>query len=152
MPTPHFSREDASYPMMRYAWEDTKKVLDALAEKDGYQEPLHVAYVNPETGKDCQNILGYSALLLRPNEVLSLPLRSTAQVFHVIEGGLTIEIDQQDFHLTKADTACAPCFATIDLINTYGQPCYVFIADEAPLQRKLGLYSVRERHVAGVSL
>ncbi|MFW2057610.1 cupin domain-containing protein [Acinetobacter haemolyticus] len=152
VPTPHFSREDASYPMMRYAWEDTKKVLDALAEKDGYQEPLHVAYVNPETGKDCQNILGYSALLLRPNEVLSLPLRSTAQVFHVIEGGLTIEIDQQDFHLTKADTACAPCFATIDLINTYGQPCYVFIADEAPLQRKLGLYSVRERHVAGVSL
>ncbi len=107
-----------------------------------------MAYVNPETGQDCQHILGYSALLLRPNETLSLPLRSTPQVFHVIEGGLTIQIDQQDFHLSKADTACAPCFAVIDLINTSEQPCYVFIADEAPLQRKLGLYSIRERTAA----
>jgi gentisate 1,2-dioxygenase len=146
VPTPYFAREDALYPMMRYAWKDTKKVLDGLAENASDQEPIQVAYINPETGKDCQNILGYSALLLRPNETLNLPLRSTAQVFHIIAGGLAIQIDGHDFHLSKADTVCAPCFSTIDLINTSGQSCYVFIADEAPLQRKLGLYSVRERN------
>ncbi|WDZ51104.1 cupin domain-containing protein [Acinetobacter vivianii] len=148
VPTPHFIREDAVYPMLRYAWKDTKKVLDALAAGTTRQEVIQVAYVNPETGRDCQNILGYSALLLRAKETVSLPLRSTAQVFHVIEGELKINIDQQHFSLTKADTACAPCFAVIDLINTSEQPCYVFIADEAPLQRKLGLYSVRERQLS----
>lgn len=83
--------------------------------------------------------------MLRPNETLQLQPRSTAQIFHVIDGQLQVKIDQKDFNLNKADTACAPCFSHIDLINTSDQPCYLFIADEAPLQRKLGLYSVRER-------
>ncbi|WP_373359015.1 cupin domain-containing protein [Acinetobacter lactucae] len=145
VPTAHFTRENASYPIMRYSWKETKKVLHALADDKNHQDPIQVTYINPETGDDCQNIIGYSALMLKPNETLQLQPRSTAQIFHVIDGQLQVKIDQKDFNLNKADTACAPCFSHIDLINTSDQPCYLFIADEAPLQRKLGLYSVRER-------
>ncbi|MEG2269462.1 MAG: cupin, partial [Acinetobacter sp.] len=56
-----------------------------------------------------------------------------------------IKIDEKNYDLEKADTACAPCFSQIDLINTSSEPCFIFIADEAPIQKKLGLYSVRNR-------
>ncbi|MDQ9021899.1 cupin domain-containing protein [Acinetobacter sichuanensis] len=144
--TPYFIRENSAYPMMRYTWKDTQKVLHDLAQDSQYQGPIQVSYINPETGKDCQNIIGYSALMVRPNETVKLPSRSVAQVFHIIDGQINIKIDDQNFQLNKADTSCAACFSHIDLINTSDHACYIFIADEAPLQRKLGVYSVRERH------
>ena len=66
------------------------KVLHALAD-DKTIKPIQVTYINPETGDDCQNIIGYSALMLRPNETLQLQPRSTAQIFHVIDGQLQVK-------------------------------------------------------------
>ncbi len=71
--------------------------------------------------------------------------RSAAQVFHVIEGQMHIDINANTYELSRSDTACAPCFAQIDLINNGDEPAYIFVADEAPLQKKLGLYSTRAR-------
>ncbi|MDO5542056.1 MAG: cupin domain-containing protein [Acinetobacter sp.] len=146
VPTRHFVRENSSYPIMRYSWKEIKKVLHALAADEHHAGPVEVAYINPETGEDCQKIIGYSALMLRPKETVQLQPRSCAQVFHVIDGQVQVKVDDQNFNLAKADTACAPCFAQIDLINTTDSPCYVFVADEAPVQKKLGVYSVRERN------
>jgi gentisate 1,2-dioxygenase len=50
---------------------------------------VQVTYVNPETGDDAENILGFYALMLRPARRCALPARSPAQVFHLIEGGAT---------------------------------------------------------------
>ena len=145
VPTKHFVRaENNSYPMMRYPWADAKQLLIDLAAKDA-QGPIQLAYVNPETGEDCQKIIGYSALMVRAGETVRFSPRSAAQVFHIIEGQVQINIDDKQYDLEKADTACAPCFANIDLINSSGQDCFIFIADEAPIQKKLGLYSVRDR-------
>lgn len=146
VPTRHFIRDTSAYPIMRYAWKETQKVLHALAADDQHQGSVEVKYINPETGADSQNIIGYSALMLRPNETLQLQPRSCAQVFHIIDGQTHIKIDQQEFNLSKADTACAPCFAQIDFINRSAAPCYIFIADESPIQKKIGVYSVRDRH------
>lgn len=144
VPTRHFERENSAYPILRYVWADTKYALDQLADHQA-ESPLMVNYINPETGQDCQNIIGYSALLVRPHETVQLEPRSAAQVFHVIDGAIELKINQKNFNLNKADTACAPCFAHIDLVNSSHQACYIFIADESPLQRKLGLYSTRSR-------
>jgi gentisate 1,2-dioxygenase len=146
VPAPVFSRGEKRYPMLRYPWADVRAALLALAANQPDIEAVQVAYVNPENGNDCQNILGYSALMLRPGETLELPARSPAMVFHLIEGAAELRIDDATFPLAEADTCCAPGFAQVSLKNgSADTPAFVFIADESPLHKKLGLYEVRPR-------
>jgi len=85
--------------------------------------------------------------MLRPGETLRLPARSTAMVFHVIEGGASVSTENADashFALGEADTCCVPGYTPITLVNASpSQPSFLFIADDAPLQKKLGVYEVR---------
>ena len=66
LPTPVFQRSSQAYPMLRYPWADTRAALLQLATGQPDAEPVQVTYVNPETGADAQNILGFHALMLRP--------------------------------------------------------------------------------------
>lgn len=145
--TENFTRNDnnlVKYPVLRYPWEDAKKALETIAE-DSSVEMVQVTYVNPETGDDAQKIIGFSAIMLRPNQVLNLRQRSCAMVFHVIEGDVNISIDAAKHNLTVSDTLCTPCFTNVTLTNKLDTPSFVFVADESPFQRKLGIYSERER-------
>lgn len=46
--------------------------------------------------------------------------------------------------LVEADTCCAPGYERVTLINlSADQPAFVFIADESPLHRKLGVFENR---------
>ncbi|MBQ0960336.1 cupin domain-containing protein [Ideonella sp. 4Y11] len=144
MPTTVFQRSDKRYPMLRYPWAEARAALQALAADQPDTECVQVTYVNPETGGDAENILGFYALMLRPGQTLQLPARSPASVFHLIEGGAEVSIDEQRFTLAEADTCCAPGYTPITLRNTRADaPSFVFIADESPLHRKLGVYEVR---------
>lgn len=98
-------------PILRYPWVDARAALLALAEDRPGQEALQIAYVKPETGVHAANILGFYALMLRPGQALKVPLRSSAMVFHVIEGaGVQFDADagSQTFALAQADTCCVP--------------------------------------------
>ena len=144
-PTPVFERNKKAYPMLRYAWKDAKAALEAMAEDNPALDAIQVTYINPETGGDAQNILGFYAMMLRPGQILRLPARSPAQVFHVIEGSVEVEIVDSTFNLVEADTCCAPGYETVILRNLQDkQPTFIFIADESPLHRKLGVYENRE--------
>ncbi|MCW5636056.1 MAG: cupin domain-containing protein [Rubrivivax sp.] len=144
VPTPAFERTRRAYPLLRYPWADTKAALQSLAADQPDLEGVMVGYVNPETGSDAENILGFHALMLRPGQVLSLPARSPAAVYHVIEGGAEVRVAGQVFTLAEADTCCAPGYEAVQLRNVSASaPAFVFVADEAPLHRKLGLYEVR---------
>lgn len=144
VPAPVFARSGQTFPMLRYPWADVRKALEAIAATQPEIEAVQVAYVNPENGHDCQRILGYSALMLRPGETLNLPARSTAMVFHQIEGGTEVAAAGQSFRLADADTCCIPGYEPVTLKNLAADtPSFVFIADDAPLQKKLGVYEVR---------
>jgi gentisate 1,2-dioxygenase len=147
VPMPVFERRRKPYPMLRYPWVEVRAALEALAADAHDLGAVQVAYVNPETGADVQNVLGYSALMLRPGQVLRLPARSPASVFHLIEGSVDVAIDAlapQAFRLAQADTCCAPGYAAVELRNLAAdRPAFLFIADESPLHRKLGIYEVR---------
>ena len=143
-PTRMFDRSSRAYPMLRYPWADTKAALQALAADDAAQECVQVTYINPETGGDAENILGFYALMLRPGQSLRLPARSPAQVFHVIEGQVEARIEDKTFNMVEADTCCAPGYEAVTLKNLRtDQSSFVFIADESPLHRKLGVYENR---------
>lgn len=146
VPTPVFQRSDKRYPMLRYPWADTRAALLALADDQPAQACVQVTYVNPETGEDAENILGFYALMLKPGQTLRLPARSPAQVFHQIEGRAEVSVDDagQAFNLVEADTCCAPGYTAVTLRNlSADQPAFLFMADESPLHRKLGVYEVR---------
>lgn len=144
VPSPMFVRTRQTFPMLRYPWTDVRKTLEALAHCQPAMDAVQVAYVNPENGHDCQRILGYSALMLRPGERLAMPARSTAMVFHQIEGAAEVNADGHSFKLAEADTCCIPGYTPITLANQSADlPAFIFIADDAPLQKKLGVYEVR---------
>jgi len=144
VPTHVFERSHKAYPMLRYPWTEAKAALQTLATDNPGLEQVQVTYTNPETGSDAENILGFYALMLRPGQSLRLPARSPAQVFHVIEGEVQADIVGSHFHLVEADTCCAPGYEAVTLTNLQtDQPTFVFIADESPLHRKLGVYENR---------
>jgi gentisate 1,2-dioxygenase len=144
-PTPVFQRSAKAYPLLRYPWVDVRAALLSLAADQPALDAVQVSYINPETGADAQNILGFYALMLRPGQTLKLPARSPASVFHVIEGGVQLQVQAQTYTLAEADTCCAPGYTPITLVNRRTDaPSFVFIADESPLHRKLGVYEVRD--------
>lgn len=144
VPAPLFNRSATAFPMLRYPWVEVRAALNTLARTQPEIEAVQLAYINPETGADAQSILGFSALMLRPGETLHLPARSSATVFHVIEGGTSISAQNSNFVLGEADTCCIPGYVQITLVNASAtEPTFIFMADDAPLQKKLGVYEVR---------
>ena len=145
VPTPVFERSRKPYPMLRYPWADARAALESLAADQPGLEAIQVTYANPETGQHVQNILGFYALMLRPGQRLKLPVRSPAMVFHLIEGGAEVRVEDQAFSLAEADTCCAPGYVAVSLTNRSAQaPAFLFIADETPLHTKLGVFEIRE--------
>ena len=144
VPTAVFHRSDKRYPLLRYPWADTRSALLDMAQDQPDLACVQVTYVNPETGGDAQNILGFYALMLRPGQTLTLPARSPAQVFHLIEGGVDLAVCGKHFSMVEADTCCTPGYEPVSLSNRSAeQAAFVFIADESPLHRKLGVYETR---------
>jgi len=144
VPSADFVRDQRAYPVLRYAWTDTRAALQALAEDRPDLQAVQVTYVNPETGSDAQNILAYHALMLRPGQTLRLPARSPAMVLHAIDGAAEVAVGDQRFALAEADTCCAPGYTAVVLRNASATaPAFLFIADESPLHRKLGIHEVR---------
>jgi gentisate 1,2-dioxygenase len=144
VPTPFFERDRRDYPMLRYPWAQARAALETLAENEPQLDAVQVAYVNPESGTDAQNILGFYAMMLRPGQRLHLPVRSPAMVLHLIEGDAEVEVGAQRFSLRAADTCCAPGYTAVTLTNRSSDaPSFLFMADETPLHRKLGVYERR---------
>lgn len=82
--------------------------------------------------------------MLRPGQTLKLPLRSPAMVFHLFEGAADVQIEGERFALAEADTRCAPGYTRVTLSNrSASSPSFLFIADESPLHKKLGVFENR---------
>ena len=144
VPSMSFERDDKPYPMLRYPWSEARAALVGLADHQPDVAMLQITYVNPESGRDAQNILGYYAQMLRPNQTLELPVRSPAMVFHLIEGSVDVKIEGERFTLAEADTCCAPGYSAVALHNrSASAPAFLFLADESPLHRKLGVFENR---------
>jgi gentisate 1,2-dioxygenase len=131
------------YPLLRFPWREVKQALDDLAGVTASGEAVHLAYVNPETGRECLPTLGFSALMLRPGETLTLPKRSSSAVLHVVEGEGLAVVDEVEHDFAESDTLAVPTHARVRFGNASNRkPVYLFMVDDAPLQRKLGIHEV----------
>ena len=121
----------------------TRDPVDTEAEVDGERIVLVDTAGLRRRGKVAGTV-GYYAQMLRPGQALKLPVRSPAMVFHVIEGGVDVRIEDQGFTLAEADTCCTPGYGAVTLRNrSASAPAFIFIADETPLHRKLGVFENR---------
>lgn len=126
---------------MRFPWRDVRESLEALASGTPRNEMVHLAYVNPETGQECLPILGFSAMMLRPGETARPVRRSASAVLHAIEGSGETEIDGITLAWGEADTMAVPTHAEVTIANASSKvPAFLFMVDDAPMQRKLGYY------------
>lgn len=133
------------YPLLRFPWREVRQSLAALAGVTAKSELVHLAYVNPETGRECLPTLGFSAIMLRPGEEARVPKRSASAVIHGVEGAGIATIDHIAHAFVEADTIAVPTHAEVVLSNASGkEPTCLFMVDDAPLHRKLGIYEVFE--------
>jgi gentisate 1,2-dioxygenase len=133
------SRE--TYPLLRFPWRDARVALAALARAADADAAVHLAYVNPLTGAECLPTLGCSALMLRPGEERHFPRRSASAVLHVIEGRGDARIDGESFSWAEHDVLAVPTHAPLTLANgSATTPAFLFMVDDAPLQRKMRIY------------
>jgi gentisate 1,2-dioxygenase len=65
-------------PLLRYPWARRAPRCWRWPSTSPTWQAVQVTYVNPETGADAENILGFYALMLRPGQTLKLPARSPA--------------------------------------------------------------------------
>jgi gentisate 1,2-dioxygenase len=133
------SRE--SYPLLRFPWCDVRAALVALSHGLPRDAAVHLAYVNPLTGTECLPTLGCSALLIRPGEQRRLPRRSASAVMHAIEGEFDVAVDGNSFRCAERDVLAVPTHAQVSIANASATlPAFLFIVDDAPLQRKMRIY------------
>ena len=67
--------------------------------------------------------------------------RSASAVIHVIEGEGESLIDGVEIAWEEDDTFCVPTHAEVTLTNRSTKaPAYLFVVDDAPIQRKLAFY------------
>ena len=118
-----------------------RTALEALATDTPAGSPVHLGYVDPESGAECLPTLGFSALMLRPGEEVGLPRDSASAVFHVVTGAVQCAINDISFDADEADVLAAPTHARVRLANRSAKaPAFLFRVDDAPLQRKIGIY------------
>jgi|GEM_PF-4901970 len=70
---------------MPYPWARTEAALRQITAYGG-QTPAELDDVNPETGTFVLPTMGFTAMMLAKDDRISLPLTSSAAVFHVIQG------------------------------------------------------------------
>jgi gentisate 1,2-dioxygenase len=129
------------YPLTRYPWCEVREALEALSGVTPRRELVQLAYVNPETGRECMPVLGFSAIMLRPGETIAVPRRSASAVLHVIQGEGEAEVDGTTLGFADSDTVAVPTYAKVLLANRSSKaPAFLFQIDDAPLQRKCGFY------------
>ena len=129
------------FPLLRFPWSEVREALLGYAGGCGPKDTVRLAYVNPETGAECLPTLGFSAIMLRPGEEIALTRRSTSAVFHAVEGMGESIVDDKEMRWTEADTFAAPTHARIRLRNNSDSaPAFLFTVDDAPMQRRLGIY------------
>lgn len=131
----------APYPLLRFRWREVREALGELARVTAAGELVHLAYVHPQTGRECLPTLGFSALMLRPGETARLAKRSASAVLHVIDGAMTVSVAGAEHTLEPSDTCAVPNHEAVLFDNSHSrEAAYVFVVDDAPLHRKLGIY------------
>jgi gentisate 1,2-dioxygenase len=128
-------------PAMRYAWSDTRRALELLAEEEGDPfDGITVRYANPLNGSHTIPTLAAEMTMVRPGEKLK-PHRHTATVaYHAFRGSGRTIIEDQVFEWNQGDTFVVPLWCAHHHENLTGESAYLFSISDRGALDALGLY------------
>lgn len=130
------------YPIVHFPWKKTHEALVAMAAYTPAQVPVHLMFVNADTGESLFETLTFSVRMLRAGEEVHQTRRSASSIFQILEGDGESLIDNESFAWTRHDTLACPTFAEVRHRNRSSErPAFLLQVDDSVLQRKLGLYS-----------
>ena len=136
----------SKYPLMRFPWRRTEEGLRDASELAGRGEAVELDYVNPETGEDVLPTMGFTAMMLKPNNPARPPRRSCSSVFHVVKGKGESVVNDQVFRWEDGDTFSVPVFAELEHRTDGPEPAFLIRGHDTPLQVKLDYYEERPRN------
>ena len=129
------------YPLRRYRWSRVREALAALAEANDPTTPVHLRYINPETGDTAIRTLDFSARELRPGESVAIRRSSANRMFPTLEGEGVIAINGAEHACAHGDAVAVPTYASVTLTNAAARaPWRLLQVDDTPTQTKLGFY------------
>lgn len=143
VPSRRTKQKAGAFPMQRFPWARTEEALRKLAAYSG-DGPVEVDYINPETGGPVMPIMGFTAMMLRPGETVSPPLRSSSALFHVISGQGSVRINGVSSNWSSKDSFSLAVFDEID-ISAGDEDAFLLCIHDTPLQQSLGYYEERAR-------
>jgi len=130
----------ASSPVFAYPYARTRETLEHL-RRAGPVHPVHgykMQFINPATGGFAMPSIATFVQLL-PAGFAGQPYRCTdGMVFHCIEGGGNVTIDDQSIAFGAKDTFVVPSWRA-HRFNVAGD-CVLFSFSDRPVQRALGLW------------
>ncbi len=133
--------DGAQPPPYRYAWAETSKVLELMAEEPGDQyDGILVRYANPLTGGATLPTMGCEMQMLRPGEHTHAHRHTSSVIYHAFRGqGRTI-VDGEAIEWEQGDTFVVPLWASHQHDNDAREPAYLFSISDRPVMDGLGLY------------
>lgn len=136
--------ERVAGPPLRVSWDEAQRALAAVAEADEHPD-LGACHDYPALPT-----LACRLLRQRAGRPLREHRRSSATLFHVVEGQGRSIIDGQVFEWSRGDTFVVPAWCwcrhaggTVDSGN--GSEALLFSMDDSPALRALGLYKEESR-------
>lgn len=140
------------YAMMRFPWRRARTALEKICRYTAKSDPIHMMYVNPESGASLLETMCFSVRMLRPSEAVSVPRRSASAIFFALEGAGETVIDGEEVAWKKFDTIACPSFATIQHRNASNfEPAFLLQVDDGPAQFKLGYYEDEHLRLQGIT-
>jgi gentisate 1,2-dioxygenase len=129
------------YSLLHYRWSEVRAALTDAAARADRTEPIHLMYVNPETGATVLEPYSFSVRMLRPGEEIAPNLTSASSVFHVIEGAGESRVGEMKTNWERGDVIAAPSQTPVRHKNLSARrPAFLLQVDNAPLQHTLGWY------------
>jgi gentisate 1,2-dioxygenase len=131
-----------SSPLLLYAWETTRRSLEALRDADGdAHDDIALEYTHPQTGRALLPTMACWIQMLRPGRRLAAHRHTGSAVYYVVEGTGETIIDGRRFSWGKGDILVLPSWALHEHANLSTRDAAVlFSIQDRPVLDALGLY------------
>ena len=133
-------------PPYRYAWKDTEKAFESIAEApgDAYDGAL-LRYSDPISGGSTLPTMNCEMQMFRPGEKGASHRHTYTVVYHVFRGAGTTWIGNEKFDWEKGDSFVAPLWNWHAHENNSGEPAILFFINDRPAIEALGFFREETR-------
>lgn len=126
-------------PPYRYAWSDTRRLLDLLAaDKGDAHDDVVVHFADPVTGGPTLLTVDCEMQMLRPHWTGKPHRHTHATIYSVVEGEGATVVDGKRLEWGPGDSFVVPIWATHHHENRSASPAILFSISDKPIMKSLG--------------